>query len=612
MSVIPSISQNGVGVVAAGQLNAYQISALNTATLRSLTGQTGMTAYLQGTYVPNDGGQGVFWWNYASVAPDNNSSVIVPYGATAGAWNRMSTASSGTVTGDASQATVIATGSITAISLANRFALLTSVDDFGATGNGTTDDTAAVNAAIAVAAATGAELYFPPGTYKITSRLTFDISKFSVRGDSATLDGSTSTNGLLRVYGTQSYPADERTNITHSISGIYFKGSNTAGKWLVQIGETGAAYVGSEDILFDSCAFAYEGTLISFVDNAWRTKFVNCSLIFPLDYYMYFNRFTTTNSGEVMVFEKCWMVNGDTAYIYINGGQFYFNNCSFPGGGVGLFQILGDAHVVVSHSNIETQPGASASQRLFNVSGSALCVIDGCTWVFNGGPYYIAPVLANDYAGVKIKNCTIPFWGTDIQSQVTDGIKGFVYGNSPYISFSDNYITGTGAPNQNTIACAGQASSILYNGNAETNSTAGWTAVTYGTAGSTVVASTSAAKNGTYGFRMTCVATGGVNFSQTLNVGDAVGRTVLVGMWARAVAGTGVVSYPDVYFYAADGTQITTLGTMSIDGSATTWAWVGAYGVVPPGTNTIKMNLNGQSLAAGCTIDFDSIILNVI
>ena len=90
MSVIPTISQNGVGVVAAGQLNAYQISALNTATLRSLTGQTGMTAFLLGTYVPNDGGQGVFWWNYASVAPDDNSTVIVPYGATSGAWNRLS------------------------------------------------------------------------------------------------------------------------------------------------------------------------------------------------------------------------------------------------------------------------------------------------------------------------------------------------------------------------------------------------------------------------------------------------------------------------------------------------------------------------------------------
>ena len=63
MSVIPTISADGVGVVSAGQLNAYLISAMNTAMLRNLSGQTGMTAYLQGVTVPNDGGQGAFYWN---------------------------------------------------------------------------------------------------------------------------------------------------------------------------------------------------------------------------------------------------------------------------------------------------------------------------------------------------------------------------------------------------------------------------------------------------------------------------------------------------------------------------------------------------------------------
>ena len=89
MSVIPTISADGVGVVSAGQLNAYQISALNTATLRGLAGQTGMTAFLQGVTVPNDGGQGAFYWNYASTAPDDNLNVIVPYGNIYGAWIRL-------------------------------------------------------------------------------------------------------------------------------------------------------------------------------------------------------------------------------------------------------------------------------------------------------------------------------------------------------------------------------------------------------------------------------------------------------------------------------------------------------------------------------------------
>jgi hypothetical protein len=88
MSVIPTVSADGVGVVAAGQLNAYMISATNTATMRSVVGQSGMSMYLQGTYVPNDGGQGNFYWNYASVAPDDNLNVITPYGTVQGAWIR--------------------------------------------------------------------------------------------------------------------------------------------------------------------------------------------------------------------------------------------------------------------------------------------------------------------------------------------------------------------------------------------------------------------------------------------------------------------------------------------------------------------------------------------
>ena len=89
MSVIPTVTQDGVGVVSAGQLNAYAFSCYNIGVLRSIVGQTGMTAYLQGVTVPNDGGQGAFYWNYASTAPDDNYNVIVPYGVVYGAWIRV-------------------------------------------------------------------------------------------------------------------------------------------------------------------------------------------------------------------------------------------------------------------------------------------------------------------------------------------------------------------------------------------------------------------------------------------------------------------------------------------------------------------------------------------
>lgn len=69
---------------------------------------------------------------------------------------------------DASKlAPVTATGSTTARTLANRFADVVNVKDFGAVGDGVTDDTAAIQAAIN----TGTNIFIPVGIYKITSNL---------------------------------------------------------------------------------------------------------------------------------------------------------------------------------------------------------------------------------------------------------------------------------------------------------------------------------------------------------------------------------------------------------------------------------------------------------
>lgn len=69
---------------------------------------------------------------------------------------------------------VTATGTSTSRTLATRFADSLNIKDFGAVGDGTTDDTAAVNAWIAAVLSTGNMGYAPAGNYKVTSPILID------------------------------------------------------------------------------------------------------------------------------------------------------------------------------------------------------------------------------------------------------------------------------------------------------------------------------------------------------------------------------------------------------------------------------------------------------
>jgi hypothetical protein len=85
----PTVSQQGIGVVPADLLNTFVQICVNYAQMRTFPGLTNMVILALGTYAPNDGGQGHFYWNATSVAADNNSTIIVPTGVTQGAWIRL-------------------------------------------------------------------------------------------------------------------------------------------------------------------------------------------------------------------------------------------------------------------------------------------------------------------------------------------------------------------------------------------------------------------------------------------------------------------------------------------------------------------------------------------
>lgn len=81
-----TIWSDGQATVPARWLNRALQSVDNFAALRATPGIDGQTAWVEGGVTFNDGLQGTFSWSSANTAPDNNSSVIVPFGYVTGGW----------------------------------------------------------------------------------------------------------------------------------------------------------------------------------------------------------------------------------------------------------------------------------------------------------------------------------------------------------------------------------------------------------------------------------------------------------------------------------------------------------------------------------------------
>ena len=135
-------------------------------------------------------------------------------------------------------ALTLAAGALTlAVAHSASAATVLNVKDYGATGDGSTNDTAAINKAIAAANATsgGATVHFPSGTYKsansihMMSNVTLDL------GSGATIMGASGT-GYDKA---ESNPNDSYQDYGHS----HFHDAMIWGDRLTNIGFTGAGTI---------------------------------------------------------------------------------------------------------------------------------------------------------------------------------------------------------------------------------------------------------------------------------------------------------------------------------------------------------------------------------
>lgn len=118
---------------------------------------------------------------------------------------------------------------------------MVNVKAYGATGDGTTDDAAAIQAAIAAAAAASgtskADVFFPPGTYLVASSLllpsgtdTTRQRKMRLVGYGATLKTTAAIPILSRALPADSTEANRWIQWRFIIEGLRFEGNSTAGQ----------------------------------------------------------------------------------------------------------------------------------------------------------------------------------------------------------------------------------------------------------------------------------------------------------------------------------------------------------------------------------------------
>ena len=153
----------------------------------------------------------------------------------------------GAMNGNASSATALATGSTTARTLANRFADVVNVLDFGADPTGVIDSYAAVLAAVSASKGT---LYFPSGTYKISNGIQINKSINIVGDGPASKIIFVGSNTLFQLL--YQYPNPPR----YQIESLSIFSDNVISDCCIELKFTGGPGVlGGEDSLYISNVF---------------------------------------------------------------------------------------------------------------------------------------------------------------------------------------------------------------------------------------------------------------------------------------------------------------------------------------------------------------------
>jgi|GEM_PF-2178739 len=360
--VTDAVSGGGAGLAGVSSMAALRAA--------SVAGRaSGEPIMLRGYYADADGGGGLFLWNATSTATDDGGTIIKPsaVGTGAGRWIRF-------LQGDAAL----------------------NIRWFGAKGDGTSDDTAALQAWFAAVLATGLSGYLDKGIFRVTgTSLVWDLNAlgaFANRG--GIIRGAGGWRSVIDVTACTGSPQFELRAASASMAAFYWSfeafGISTRAAIGCQFGRPSAVGLDAPPDAFNSGTLdvvvtnAYAGTATGAVFNGWYnsdvTAVVNCAAV---------TRGTAVELNYTSFCRGRWAVGH--AQYGIRLGRYVFGNtftaCDF--------EVLQTTITTTADGNASRNSFAgqfawgadNANPQLAGLDGTTTCMVLASL----GGPLFIAP-----------------------------------------------------------------------------------------------------------------------------------------------------------------------------------------------------------------------------
>jgi putative cell wall-binding protein len=304
------------------------------------------------------------------------------------------------------------------------------VRNYGAKGDGATDDTAAIQAAINAAASSSGTVTFPEGTFKITSTI-HPKSNITIRGAGAgetilTMGAQSATNYMMYTENVSNFSLSDLSfrapGYTGNVNALYLPGAqNCNADNLSFDGMDTAIKTGSGDT---ASGWRMNGITVT---NSRRPMYVSCTVS------------STFSNMDLNAVHISSTILGHALYICNNAHNLTFNNMELSGGSGYCLQLWCDAtpntdnitfnnlsldatagqwpfvigpgfsHITLTNTTIAARP----TDELVRLYGGDDVLVDGFT-ARGGSVFVISPGSVSDvtfrdgtYSGTRLTNGTL-------------------------------------------------------------------------------------------------------------------------------------------------------------------------------------------------------------